>query len=69
MFFFLYKKNGLHKTPLSHRPKQGAIFAWGQQSGAWGRAGNANLPGVKATLLGVGLSLLGVACKFLGETP
>ena len=40
-------------TPLSHRPKQSAIFAWGQQSGAWGRAGNANLLGVKAALLGV----------------
>ena len=44
------------ETPLSHRPKQGANFAWGQQSGAWGRAGNANL-------LGVGLSLLGMASK------
>ena len=42
-----------HKTPLSHRPKQGANFAWGQQSGAWGRAGNANLLGVEAALLGV----------------
>ena len=40
-------------TPLSHRPKQGANFAWGQQSGAWGRAVNANLLGVKANLLGV----------------
>ena len=40
-------------TPLYHRPKQGANFAWGQQSGAWGRAGNANLLGVKETLLGV----------------
>ena len=40
-------------TPLSHRPKQGANFAWGQQSGALGRAGNANLLGVNATLLGV----------------
>ena len=38
---------------FKHRPKQGAIFAWGQQSGAWGRAGNANFLGVKATLLGV----------------
>ena len=54
-------------TPLSHRPKQGANFAWGQQSGAWERAGNANLLGVKAALLGVGLSLPGVAFKFLGE--
>ena len=42
-----------NKTPLSHRPKEGANFAWGQQSGAWGRAGNANLLRVKATLLGV----------------
>ena len=47
-------------TPLSHRPKQGANFAWGQLSGAWGRAGNANLLGVKATLLGVKATLLGV---------
>ena len=37
-------------TPLSHRPKQGANFAWGQQSGAWGRAGNANLLGVWLSL-------------------
>ena len=61
-FYFLYR------TPLSHRPKQGANFAWGQQSGAWGRPGNANLLRVMAALLGVGLSLLGVASKFLGET-
>jgi hypothetical protein len=57
---------------LGTRMKQGASFAWGQQSGAWGRTGNANLLGVKATfawgLLGVGLSLLGVASKFLGKT-
>ena len=46
-------------TPLSHRPKQGANFAWGQQSGAWGRAGNANLLEGEGSfawgLLGVGL--------------
>ena len=46
--------NCFMNTPLSHRPKQGANFAWGRQSGAWGRAGNANL--------------LGVASEFLGET-
>ena len=55
-------------TPLYHIPKQGANFAWGQQSGPWGRAGNANLLGVNAALLGVGLSLFGVASKLLGET-
>ena len=46
-------ENANHKTPLSHRLKQGANFAWGQQSGAWGRAGSANLLGVKAALFGV----------------
>ena len=24
------------ETSLSHRPKQGANYAWSQQSGAWG---------------------------------
>ena len=52
--------------PLSHRPKQGAYFAWAQESGAKGRARNANLLGVKAGLLGV---CLGWRLCSLGKRP